>query len=163
MGSNNTKSKRLLLHKNILRVSFNIDLTTSSFLIISKNLQSWQRYWLLFQHIIVLHFSLFQKKKPVSEVSKFGNFRIPQLKTKTILTEIKMIHSFCTTGKSLSKCQLKWKLSKYELWKFSVNYTKHIAKEIRQQRTNLENLLKILKKVLMRMITQISIMESRMN
>ena len=58
-------------------------------------------------------FSL-SKKKPVSEVNKFGNFRTPQLKTKTILTEIKMIHSFCTTGKSLSKCQLKWKLSKYE-------------------------------------------------
>ena len=56
-----------------------------------------------------------------------------------------MIHNFYTANKSLSNHQLRWELLKYEVWKFTVNYTK-IAKEKRQQRTNLENQLKILEK-----------------
>ena len=44
--------------------------------------------------------------------------------------------------------QLKWQLLKYEVKKFTINYTKQIAKEKRQQCTNLENQLKILKKCL---------------
>ena len=57
-----------------------------------------------------------------------------------------MICSFCTANKSLSNRQLKWELLKYEVRKFTINYTKQIAKEKRQQRTNLENQLKILEK-----------------
>ena len=49
---------------------------------------------------------------------------------------------------SLCNRQLKWELLKYEVWKFAIKYTKKIAKEKRQQRTNLENQLKILKKCL---------------
>ena len=39
-------------------------------------------------------------------------------------------------------------LLKYEVRKFTINYTKQTAKEKRQQRTNLENQLKILEKCL---------------
>ena len=58
-----------------------------------------------------------------------------------------MIRSICTASKFLSKRQLKWELLKYVVQKFATNYTKHIAKEKRQQRTSLENQLQILKKV----------------
>ena len=55
----------------------------------------------------------------------------------------------CTTNESLNNRQLKWELLKYEVRKFTINYTKQIAKEKkRQQRTNLENQLKILEKCL---------------
>ena len=37
---------------------------------------------------------------------------------------------------------------KYEVWKFTIKYTKQIAKEKRQQQTNWENQLKILKRCL---------------
>ena len=55
-----------------------------------------------------------------------------------------MIRSFCTANKCLSNLQLKWELLKYEVRKFTINYTKQIAKEKRQQRIKLENQLKIL-------------------
>ena len=55
-----------------------------------------------------------------------------------------MICSFCTANTSLSNRQLKWWLLKYEVRKFTINCTKQIAKEKRQQRTNLEKQLKIL-------------------
>ena len=42
----------------------------------------------------------------------------------------------------MSLCQLKWYLLKCEVRKFTIKYTKHVAKEKRQQRPNLENLLK---------------------
>ena len=46
----------------------------------------------------------------------------------------------------LSNPQLKLELLKYEVRKFTINYTKQIAKEKRQQRIKLENQLKILEK-----------------
>ena len=55
---------------------------------------------------------------------------------------------FCTTNKSLFNCQLKWELSEYEVRTFTINYTKQIPKEKRQQQTNLGNQLKILEKSL---------------
>ena len=57
-----------------------------------------------------------------------------------------MIPSFCAANKSLSNRQLKWELLKYEVRKFTINYTKQILKEKRQQITNLENQLKMLEK-----------------
>ena len=57
-----------------------------------------------------------------------------------------MINSFCTANKYLSNRQLKWELLKYEVQKFTINYTKQIAKEKRQQRIKLENQFKILEK-----------------
>ena len=63
-----------------------------------------------------------------------------------------MTCSFCTATKSFSNRQLKWELLKYEVRKFTINYTKQIDKEKRQQRTNLEKHLKILEKIWMKMI-----------
>ena len=57
-----------------------------------------------------------------------------------------MIRSFWAANKCLSNHQLKWTLSKYEVRKFIINYTKQIAKEKRQQRMKLGNHLKILEK-----------------
>ena len=57
-----------------------------------------------------------------------------------------MIRSFRTANTSLSNRQLKWELLKYEVRKFTINYTKQIAKEKRQQRMKLGNHLKVLEK-----------------
>ena len=79
----------------------------------------------------------------------FWKFNSSLTKDQTYITEIKkLIRSFCTTNESLYNRQLKWELLKYEVRKFTINYTKRIAKEKRQQRTNLENQLKILEKCL---------------
>ena len=40
----------------------------------------------------------------------------------------KLTHSFCTANKSLFNHQLKWELSKYEVRKFTFNYTKQRTK-----------------------------------
>ena len=41
-----------------------------------------------------------------------------------------------------SNRQLKWELLKYKVRKFTIKYTRHVAKEKRQLRKNLENQLK---------------------
>ena len=62
-------------------------------------------------------------------------------------TEIKkLICNFYNENEFLSNRQLKWELLKYEVRKFTIKYTKHVAKEKRQLRTNLENQLKNSKK-----------------
>ena len=79
----------------------------------------------------------------------FWKFNSSLTKDQNYITEIKkLIRSFCTMNESLYNRQLKWELLKYEVRKFTINYTKRIAKEKRQQRTNLENQLKILEKCL---------------
>ena len=58
-------------------------------------------------------------------------------------TEIKkLIRNFSNENEFISNRQLKWELLKYEVRKFTIKYTKHVAKEKRQLRTNLENQLK---------------------
>ena len=46
-----------------------------SFRVRFKNLQPCQRYWLLFQQIILLYSSLLQKKKTISKEKDFGNLK----------------------------------------------------------------------------------------
>ena len=41
----------------------------------------------------------------------------------------KLIHNFCTANKPLFNRQLKRELLKYKVQKFTINYTKHIAKK----------------------------------
>ena len=68
-------------------------------------------------------------------------------KDQNYIIEIKkLIRSFCATNKSLFNRQLKWEFLKYEVRKFTINYTKQITKEKRQQQKNLENQLYMLKK-----------------
>ena len=69
-------------------------------------------------------------------------------KDQNYIIEIKkLIRSFCTTNESLYNRQLKWELIKYEVRKFTINYTEHSEKK-RQQQTNLENQLKMFEKSL---------------
>ena len=68
-----------------------------------------------------------------SSLAKYQNY----------ITEIKiLLRSFFLNR------QLKWELLKYEVQKFTFNYTKQIAKEKRKQQTHLENQLIILEKCL---------------
>ena len=86
----------------------------------------------------------------------FWKFNGSLSKDQKYKTEIKkLIGSSCTTNESLFNSQLKWELLKYEVQNFIINFTKQLAKEKRQHRTNLENQLKKLekKKIYMRMIT----------
>ena len=70
-------------------------------------------------------------------------------KDQNYITEIKkLIRSFFTTNESLYNCRLKWELLKYEVGKFSINYTKQVVKENQKQQTNLENHQKIFEKCL---------------
>ena len=82
-------------------------------------------------------FSL-SKEKGCLRGKGIWKFNSSLTKDQDYIIEIKkMIRSFCTANKSLSNRQLKWILLKYEVRKFTVNYTKQIAKEKRQQRRNL--------------------------
>ena len=88
-------------------------------------------------------FSL-SKEKGYSRSKRIWKFNSSLTKDQDYIVEIKkMIRSFCTANKSLSNPQLKWTLLKFEVRKFIINYAKQIAKEKRQQKTNLENQLKI--------------------
>ena len=83
-------------------------------------------------HFPVL-FSL-SKEKDCLRAKGFWKFNISLTKSKNYITEIKeLICSFCTTNESLFNRQLKWEHLKYEVRKFTINYTKQIAKEKRQQ------------------------------
>ena len=56
------------------------------------------------------------------------------------VSEIKhLASSFLSNDISNMNAQLKWELLKYEIRKFTINYTKHKAKEIRKQQTYLES------------------------
>ena len=64
-------------------------------------------------------------------------------KDQNYIIEIKkLIPNFSKKNESPFKRQLKWEFLKYEVRKFTIKYTKHSAKEKRQQRINLENQLK---------------------
>ena len=70
----------------------------------------------------------------------FWKFNSSLTKDQSYLIEIKkIIRNFSNENESLFNHQLKWELLKNEVRKFIVKYTKHVAKEKRQQRTNLEN------------------------
>ena len=126
------------LCKNILQVSSNLDLNTYSSRILltyhDKNTDS------CFNRLFTCTLLSFKN---------FGNLIAPSLKIKPIQFEIKkLIHSFRTKSESLFNCQLKWKLYKHEVREFTIRYTKQVASENRQQKTNSENQLKKLDKSL---------------
>ena len=78
---------------------------------------------------------------------RIWKFNSSLTKDQGYINEIKnMIRSFCNANKCLSNRQLKLELLIYEVRKVTIYYTKQIAEENRQQKTNLENQLKILAK-----------------
>ena len=59
------------------------------------------------------------------------------------VSEIKYLTSFILFNyTSNMNTQLKWELLKYQIHKFTIDYTKHKAKERRKQETYLESELK---------------------
>ena len=96
---------------------------------------------ILTDHSVVL-FSL-SKEKTTIRGKGFWKFNSYLSKDQSYIIGIKkLIRNFHNENESLFYCKLKWELLKYEVRKFTIYYTKHFAKEKRQQRTNLENQLK---------------------
>ena len=63
------------------------------------------------------------------------------IKDQNYITEIKKI--ICNfSNESFFSSQLKWELLIYEVRKFTIKYTKHVAKDKPKQRTNLKKQLK---------------------
>ena len=58
------------------------------------------------------------------------------------VSEIKQLVSCFLSNISNMNVQLKWELLKYEICKFTIDYTKHKAKERRKQQAYLESELK---------------------
>ena len=56
-----------------------------------------------------------------------------------------MIRNFDTKNDCVCTRQLKWEFLKYEIRKFTIHYTKGLAKEGKQKNSNLESKLKKLK------------------
>ena len=83
------------------------------------------------------------KEKVTIRVTGLFKFNISLTKNQNYKTEIeKLIRNFSNENEFLSNRQLKWELLKYETRKSTIKYTKHVAKEKRQLKTNLENQLK---------------------
>ena len=83
------------------------------------------------------------KEKVTIRVTGLCKFNISLTKNQNYKTEIKkLIRNFSNEDEFLSNRQLKWELLKYETRKSTIKYTKHVAKEKRQLKTNLENQLK---------------------
>ena len=90
-------------------------------------------------------FSL-SKEKITIRGTGLWKFNSSLTKDQNYKTEIKkLIRNFSNENEFLLNRQLKWELLKYEVRKFTIKYTKHVAKEKRQLRTNVENQLKKLK------------------
>ena len=73
--------------------------------------------------------------KIYSSLTKYQNY---------IIEIKKLIRNFCSKNESMFNSQLKGKLLKYQVEKFTVRYRKHTAKP--RQRINLENQLKNLER-----------------
>ena len=70
------------------------------------------------------------RRKRLSQTWGFWKCNSSLTKDQTFIAEIKkLIRSFCSANISPFNRQLKWELLKYEVQKFTINYTKHIAKE----------------------------------
>ena len=83
------------------------------------------------------------KEKNTIRVKGFWKFNSSLTKDQNYIIEIKkLILNFSSKNESLFNCQLKWELLKYVVRKFTIKYTKNVAKEKKQQRTNFEKQLK---------------------
>ena len=94
-------------------------------------------------------FSL-SKEKTTIRGTGLWKFNSSLTKDQNYKTEIKkLIRNFSNKNEFPFNRQLKWELLKYEVRRFTIKYTKHVAKEKqRQRKTNLENQLKKLERKL---------------
>ena len=95
-----------------------------------------------------VHFSLSKEKITIRDTG-IWKFNSSLTKDQNCKTEIKkLIRSFSNENEFLLNRRLKWELLKYEVRKSTIKYTKHVSKEKRQLKTNLENQLKKLERKL---------------
>ena len=73
----------------------------------------------------------------------FWKFNSSLLSDQNYVTKTKnLIQTFHSNQKFTPNAQLKWELLKYQIQKFTMNYSKKLAKERRENKTLLENKLK---------------------
>ena len=93
-------------------------------------------------HFPVL-FSHSTSKKSTNRGKGFWKFNTSVTKDQNNITEIEtLIRNFRTKNESLFNRKLKLERLEYESRNFTIWHTKHVAKEKREQRTELENRLK---------------------
>ena len=91
-----------------------------------------------------VHLSLLKENKH-TQGNGFWKFNSSLIKDHMYVTEIKhMAGSFLSNDICSMSAQLKWELLKYQIRKFTIDYTKRIAKEKRKQQLYLESELKML-------------------
>ena len=70
----------------------------------------------------------------------FWKFNSSLLSDQNYVRKIKnLIQTFDSNQNFISNAQLKWELLKYEIRKFTINYSKKLAKERKENKTLLEN------------------------
>ena len=100
-----------------------------------------------------MFFSLSQKKGNI-RCKGFWKFSSSLIKDQKYVNEIKdLIRNFDTKNDCNFSRQLKWKFLKYEIRKFTIHYTKGLAKERKQNILNLDSELKKRKKLVSMMLT----------
>ena len=139
----NTKSKRFTFTQ---KHSSGFTQRRLDYILISNTLQEFVTMTDILTPISTDHspvlFSL-SKEKTTIRGTGLWKFNSSLTKDQNYKTEIKkLIRNFSSENESLLNCQLKWELLKYEVRKFTVKCMKHVAKEKRQLKTNLENQLK---------------------
>ena len=88
-----------------------------------------------------VHLSLFKEHKH-TKINGFWKFNSSLIKDHMYVSEIKHLVSSFLSNVSNMNTRLKWELLKYEIRKFTIDYTKRKAKERRKQQTYLESDLK---------------------
>ena len=89
-----------------------------------------------------VHLSLFKEHKH-TKGNGFWKFNSSLIKDHMYVSEIKHLVSSFLSNISNMNAQLKWELLKYEIRKFTIDYTKRKAKERRKQHALLESELEL--------------------
>ena len=139
----NTKSKRFTFTQ---KHSSDFIQRRLGYILISNNLQEFVTMTDILTPISTDHspvlFSLSKEKNTIRGTGLW-KFNSSLTKDQNYKTEIKnLIRIFSNENELLLNHQLKWELLKYEFRKFTIKYTKYVAKEKRQLKTKLESQLK---------------------
>ena len=84
----------------------------------------------------------FQKAKIASRVMVSANSTVLCFQTKIVLQKQKPYSNLSQYQNFIPNVQLKWELLKYEIRNFTIDYSKKLAKERKENKTLLENKLK---------------------
>ena len=89
-----------------------------------------------------MHLNIFINRSSHTKGNGFWKFNSSLIKDHMHVSEIKHPVTSFLSNVSNMNAQLKWELLKYEIRKFTIDYTKHKAKERRKQQAYLESELK---------------------